>query len=559
MGITAITPRYDPQLPGGAPCSRAEWPSTRRKEGATVTVLTRALVKRFGGAVLVCSGVLACLFAAAPAAASARGCSPPKTAWQFVSAPKLHPMHIHVCRHKPSTSGGMVFLGPFLDTKYGHSLVGQSGALMVDGGGNPVWFHRAPKGNQDSDFQTDTYGATKKPAISFWQGVIAIPPKYTKIPAGAPVRGAYFVYDQHYKLLTRISAVQNPGKGWVTDFHELLVTKPSKLHPQGTAIFFAAKRVPKNLRKYGGAPNGAYEDQEVQQVDLATKKLIFRWDIGQHVPLSASKAHVPKSGTWDPYHANSIDLNSAGDMLISLRNAWGVYNIKPTGSSSAKIVWKLINGKGSNYSMNKAARFSWQHDVRFHGSGQISMFDDGCCNLPVGFPGHAARGLILRLSKGHATVVRQVHHYNTSVVLTSGSFQVLASGHAFVGWGQDYYYSEYSKTNSLLYDAAMPRTDMSYRTVKANWVGMPSSKPSAAVRHPKGKLSAVFASWNGATKVATWKLFAGPKPGKVTGRVATVKRHGFETALRTKNKGPYYQVKAYDSHGNLIGASAVVH
>src|SRR5690348_18061028 len=124
MGIAAITPRYDLQRPGGATCSRAEWPSTRSKEGATVTVLTRALVKRFGGAVLVCGGVLACLLAAVPAAASARGCSPPQTAWHFVSAPKLHPMHSHVCRHKPSTSGGMVFLGPFLDTKYGHSLVG---------------------------------------------------------------------------------------------------------------------------------------------------------------------------------------------------------------------------------------------------------------------------------------------------------------------------------------------------------------------------------------------------------------------------------------------------
>src|SRR5947207_13233542 len=83
MGVFAMEPRYDPQLPGGAPCSRAEWPSTLRKEGATVTVLTRALVKRFGGAVLACIGVLACVFAAAPAAASARGCTPPKTAWKI--------------------------------------------------------------------------------------------------------------------------------------------------------------------------------------------------------------------------------------------------------------------------------------------------------------------------------------------------------------------------------------------------------------------------------------------------------------------------------------------
>ncbi|MGN6168129.1 MAG: arylsulfotransferase family protein [Solirubrobacteraceae bacterium] len=527
-----------------------------------MTVLTRALIKRFGGA-LMCTGVLACLLAAAPAAASARGCTPPKTAWNFVSAPRLHPARVHVCRHKPSTAGGLVFLGPFHNVS-GGGFVGQSGALIVDGGGNPVWFHPAPRGNQASDFQTDTYYTSKskhEPAISFWQGIIAIPPKYPmgKFATGSPVKGEFHIYNQNYQQVRTIKAVQSPGKGWVTDFHELVLTKPTASHPKGTAIFLASKKVHADLRKYGGSRKGAYEDGEIQQVDLATNTLVFHWDFAKpgHISLRSSKVHAPPRGVWDPYHPNSISLNSAGDMLLSLRNTWGAYNIKPTGSSSFKFVWKLINGRGSNYSLAKNARFFWQHDVRFHGSGQVSMFDDGCCNLGVSGPEHAARGLVLRLSKGHATVIRQVHHYNTAEVPTAGNYQQIGS-HSFLGWGQSFYYSEYSKTNSLLYDAAMPRANMSYRTIKAQWVGTPSTKPSAAVRHPKGKLSTVYASWNGATKVATWKLFAGTKPGKVTGRVATVKRTGFETALRTKKRGPFYQVKAYDSHGNLLGTSAVV-
>jgi hypothetical protein len=504
----------------------------------------------------VCTGVLGCLLAAAPAAASARGCTPPKTAFNFVSAPNLHPMHIHVCRHKPSTAGGFIFLGPFHNSQ-GGKFVGQSGALMVDGAANPVWFHRAPKGDEAMDFQTDTYGANRQPVISFWQGSIALPPR---TPIGAPLKGNYFVFAKNYHLVKKLTAIQSPGKGWVTDFHELILTKPGKSHPKGTAIFLAAKKVHANLRQYGGSPNGSYEDGEIQRIDLATNKLIFHWDIAKHVSLRSSKVPAPSSGVWDPYHPNSISVNPSGDLLLSLRNTWGVYNIKPIGSAKFKFVWKLINGKGSNYSLAKAARFGWQHDVRFHGPGQISMFDDGCCNFVSPFKYlHPARGLILHLSKGHATVVRQVHHYNTPGVPSNGSFQVLASGHAFVGWGQSVYYSEYSKTNTLLYDAAMPKPNMSYRTVKANWVGTPTTKPSAAVRHPQGQLSSVFVSWNGATRVAIWKLFAGKKPGSITGRVATVKRTGFETRLRTKNRGPYYQAKAYDSHGKLLGASAVVH
>ncbi len=429
-------------------------------------------------------------------------------------------MRINVCRHKPSTAGGMVFLGPFRNANNGGSFVGQSGALMVDGRGDPVWFHPVPRGDQASDFQTDTYYTSKtkhEPVISFWQGAIAIPPKYlpSKYAIGAPVHGNFFIYNQHYKLVRQIKAVQSPGKGWITDFHELVLTKPTKSHPKGTAIFLAAKKVSKNLRPYGGSPNGAYEDEEIQQVDLASNKLVFHWDVAKHVSLRDSKVHPKKNEVWDPYHANSISLNSSGDMLISLRNTWGAYNIKPMGSAKFKFVWKLINGKGSSYSLNKASRFAWQHDVRFHGSGEVSMFDDQCCNLGVHGPLGPARGLVLRLSKHHATVVRQVHHYNTREVPTAGNYQQIGS-HSFIGWGQSFYYSEYSKTNSLLYDAAMPRSNMSYRAVKANWVGLPTTKPSAAVRHPKGKLSAVFASWNGATKVAVWKLFAGTKPRHTT-------------------------------------------
>ncbi len=282
-----------------------------------MTFSLRALIKRLGGAALVCAAVASLVAAGSAMATRSTNCSPPKTAWNFHTMPKLHPMHVHVCRDMPSTSRGMVFLGPFRNATYRGKFVGQAGALMLDGHGNPVWFHRAPKGDLDMNFQTDTYGAKKQPVISFWQGIVAIPPKYTKLPAGAPVKGQFYVYDQNYHLVKAIKAVQSPGKGWVTDFHELVLTKPTASHPQGTAIFLAAKKVSADLRKYGGAPNGAYEDEEIQQVDLQTNKLLFHWDVAKHIRLGTSKVHAPKSaGTaWDPYHANSINLNSAGDIL----------------------------------------------------------------------------------------------------------------------------------------------------------------------------------------------------------------------------------------------------
>lgn len=517
-----------------------------------------ALIKRLGGVGLVCAAVASLVAVGSAAATSSSSCSPPKTAWNFHTMPKLHPMHVHVCRKKASTTPGYIFLGPFKDALYGGKFAGQTGALMLDGKGNPVWFHPAPKNYQDSDFQTATYGASNEPVISFWQGIIAIPPKYTKLPAGAPVKGQFYIYNQKYQQVKTIKAVQSPGKGWITDFHELILTKPTKSHPDGTAIFLAAKKVSANLRKYGGPAKGAYEDEEIQQVDLKTNKLVFHWDVAKHIRLSDSKVHAPKSGVWDAYHANSISLNSAGDMLLSLRNTWGVYNIKPTGSSSFKYVWKLINGKGSSYSLDKSARFYWQHDVRFDGSSAVSMFDDGCCNLGVSPPEHAARGLVLKLSKGHATVARQVHHYNTGEVPTGGNFQLLSSGHAFVGWGQSYYYSEYSKTNSLLQDAAMPKANMSYRTLKEKWTGMPATKPLAKATKPKKGKPTIYASWNGSTTTAYWKVLGGSSSSSQTKSLGLAKRNGFETTIHLSGGAKYYKVEALARNKKTVLGSKVI-
>ena len=514
---------------------------------------TRAYAKRLAGAVLVCSGAL--VIAPGSAAAASKGCRPPKGAFHFFSAPRLKPPRIHVCTRKKGTAHGMVFLGPFKDALYSGSFVGQAGALMVDQGGHPVWFHRAPKGEQDSNFTTQTYGATSQPVLSFWQGRIEVPRAghTPPIPAGTSLKGSFYIYNDRYQ---RIKTVKARGKGWVTDFHELILTKPSAGHPQGTAIFWAAKKVRANLRRYGGAAKGSYEDMEVQQIDLATDKLIFHWDVHKHIALSASRVHAPSKGVWDPYHANSINvatghdsIAAAGDLLISLRNTWGVYDLKPSGA----FRWKLINGKGTNFKLSKSARFFWQHDARFHGGNQISMFDDGCCNLGVSGPEHAARGLVLSLSKAKksATVVRQYRHPSTREVPTGGNLQTLSDGHAFIGWGQSYFYSEYTAKGSMIYDAAIPKPDMSYRTIKAMWSATPFYRPSAAARKVKHKTT-VYASWNGATAVARWKVLAGRSPKRVTAVAGQAKRSGFETAIHVTAKGPYYEVQALDSHGKPI-------
>jgi hypothetical protein len=509
--------------------------------------LSQGTINRLGVAVIVSAG-LGLPAAAALASNSASACSSPSTAANYHTA-KFHPMHVHVCTRKAHEAPGQIFLAPVRNGIL--KMVGQPGALMLDQGGHTLWFHPAAKGLQIEDFQAQVFD--KHPVLTFWQGKVAIPPHNTTLPPGAPVSGAFYVYNDHYQLIKTIKA---QGKGWVTDLHELVFTAPTTTYPQGTALFIAAKR------ETGGAPGG-FEDQELQEVNMANGKLVWSWDVHKFIGAHTSHVKPPSKGVWDPYHANSLDIRPAGgiadgQVLLSLRNTWGVYNIN---HANKKIIWKLINGKGSTFKLSKSAGFRWQHDAHFHGKKQISIFDDNCCNLPpepLG-PHGPARGLLLTLNTNKtATLARQYHHPNTGFVLSFGSIQYVSGGHAFVGWGQSPYYSEYTNTGGLLYDVAMPKGDVTYRALKAKWVGMPGAKAlGVAVRKVSGK-PVVYASWNGATQVAKWKVLAGNKAGSVTKAAGVASWAGFETPITASNPGPYFRVQALDSHGHVLGTSKVV-
>jgi hypothetical protein len=136
-------------------------------------------------------------------------------------------------------------------------------------------------------------------------------------------------------------------------------------------------------------------------------------------------------------------------------------------------------------------------------------------------------------------------------VPTGGNLQFLPKGHTFIGWGQSWFYSEYAGPKSMVYDAAMPKPDMSYRAFKAQWTGLPGFGPAFAAR--KGK---VYVSWNGATGVSKWRVLAGKSKSKLKA-VASAKRSGFETAIRTKARGPYFQVEALNAKGKVVGKSGI--
>lgn len=476
-------------------------------------------------------------------------------AWNFISEPELHPMKVTVTvnEEKKTDSAKFIFVSPY--TIYGEIMAGQTGSLMMDTFGNPVWFRPLNSiYEQNTDFKVQLYKG--KPVLTMWQGTISGTQSATpNLPDGDAEPGAfYIIMNENYKIIKKLKA----HNGFTSDLHEFTTTK------NDTALFTSLKQVPRNLLRYGGPVNGYIDNYEIQEVDIETNKLLFTWDVLDHVDPADSMVPASSASTtnniWDCYHVNSIDLDTNGNMLISMRNMWAVYSINKSG----EILWQL-GGKQSNFTFGKNAGFSWQHHARYRNHNKISVFDDACCETSTSSPQGQSRGLVLNLN--FRTLVAKInkayYHDPALYVPSQGDAQKLSNGNYFIGWGQKPYVSEFSRTGNtkinstsdLLYEMQFPSKNISYRSFKVDWVGKPYYSPSIAVTRSH-KCSIVYASWNGSTETVTWDVLAGSHKNELC-VVTTSPRIGFETKIKINSLGPYFQVNALNSSGKVIGTSCV--
>jgi hypothetical protein len=485
------------------------------------------------------AGVCACVVGVGSAAAATPvGAFTTTGAYGFVSAPGLHPPRVQT--DAPTSAGklspGLFMVSNFKNLSMTQPLVGQGGPLILDHQLTPVWFDPVPTSVFALNLRTQTFAG--KPALSWWEGVVS--------PVGAVSSGEDFVVDQSYRQVAKLTGVD----GWVLSPHEFLISGSD-------AWVTANKNVPKNLTAFGGLANGMVTDSAVQEYDLKTGRRVRSWDALSHIPLSQSQTHpAPVPGfPWDAFHVNAINLTGGGSFVVSMRNTWAGYMVNRAGS----IVWTL-GGKQSSFAFGPGAAFQWQHNIELHPRGVVSLFDDACCGvLGAGVfapPSGPSRGLVLKLNTASrtATLVAAYGAGHPGLeTSTQGDTQLLADGNVLVGWGGQPWFSEYSQAGKLLLDARFPSPDISYRAYVLPWVGTPFFPPSGAARKVKGR-TVVFASWDGATQVVSWRVLAGHDARHLS-VVATRPKRGFETSIGLKVAHKLFKVQALDGKGHVLRTS----
>jgi len=375
---------------------------------------------------------------------------------------------------------------------------------------------------------------------------------------GKPVlswqEGEYVILDSSYREIARFRA----GNGYLGDHHEFLITD------EDTALItIYGKASSMDLSSVGGPEDGLVREGIVQEVEIESGEVIFEWHSLEHVNIEESYSPPPESPEWafDYFHINSIDVDHDSNLLISARNTSAVYKVD---RRSGEVMWRL-GGKKSDFQMGPGSPFAYQHDARRQPDGTITIFDNGTTVFDNGIPKaiEESRGIVLELDEEEMTAVlmREYTHPDRQFAHAAGNMQVLPNGNVFIGWGRALVFSEFRKDGELLFSASFPPSfspkDGSYRAFRFPWNGHLSDQPAAAAERASEDEVKVYASWNGATEVATWEVLAGSSLYQLES-VGSFPRDGFETAMLVRTAEPYIVVHAKHRAGQVLGTTGPV-
>lgn len=399
----------------------------------------------------------------------------------------------------------------------------QHGAMIVSSSGDLLWY--SPRPSVARDLKTVTYRGER---------MLALHQSASDRPAH------YELLDRRYRTVARIKT----RNGYRTNLHELQLTR------RGTAYVSAYQAV--RL-----ATGRLVTDYVIQEIDVATRDVLFEWHSLDHVPPSASYQPRPRRRySWDYFHGNSIEPpDGSGTIIVSARNTSAIYGIdRATGA----LRW-TFGGKRDEFGLARRHRFCAQHDARRAPGGTLTIFDDG--GLALGnerdCPLHRARVQRFRLDvrRRRARLIDTIGSGAASTdgrglwVWAMGSARRQPNGNLLIDWGTTGRITEVTPRGELVYGLQLGY--YSYRAVRSRWRGTPVGPP-AVLASRAGPEVRVWASWNGATEVARWRVIAG-------GRSAGSARFaGLETLVRARTRAPVVTVEALDADGDVLGRSEPV-
>lgn len=374
--------------------------------------------------------------------------------------------------------------------------------------------------------------------------------------------------DDTYTIKHNISA---PGFDF-GDMHEFELTS------NGTALVTIYNPVAADLTPVGGPAEGYLLDGVFQELDIETGQVLFQWNASDHIPLTSSRKPMkgcsddPKKAflgcgntpdsAFDYYHINSVQKDAKGNYLVSGRHTSSLTYID---GKTGGPIWHMGGDQNQfKYApLGTDVLFAWQHHARLHDDDTITLLDNNAYNPKA--ERTESRGLRLQVDFTAMTVELQTAYRQPQQIMafSQGNAQVLDSGNVLVGWGSSAAFTEFAPDGEVLCDARFAPAALftfqplsSYRTYRGSWTGKPAHPPQIATAR-----RSVYASWNGATEVASWRLQGRPHAGADFETILETPRERFETEFPAANLTRTYRVvraQALSAGGITLGTTEEV-
>jgi hypothetical protein len=454
--------------------------------------------------------------------------SSPKSAFpDFLTVPQDIP-HFTVNTASPDNGEGDIFVAPFYWTK---STVG-SYLLILNGQGQLVYYQSVADALSAFDFKVQPNGL-----LSYFD----------------QKNSTYYVMDSHYKVVNTYQA----GNGYTADLHDL------QLLPNGDALLMAYDDETVDMSKVvkGGKADATVTGLIIQELD-PSKNVIFEWRSWDHFAFSDTTSSLTDQKI-DWVHGNALALANDGNLLLSSRNLSEITKIN---LKTGEIMWRF-GGKANQFKLINGQPFAYQHDVRQLPNGDITIFDNqGTQQNPA--PSH---GYEYKIDEKNKTATQVWEYTHTPPVFATfmGDTQRLSDGNTFLDWGApstaDGYdwvtMSEVSADGKTIFELSFDQPYVSYRAFRFPWLGTPDSLPDLAFKaDANGSGITLGYSWNGATEVASWRLFGGSSP-QALNQIEEKAKSDFETQSDLTNLAQgecYFQTAALDKSGKELARSKVI-
>ncbi|WP_196073308.1 arylsulfotransferase family protein [Nakamurella alba] len=419
------------------------------------------------------------------------------------------------------------------------------GVMMYDNAGALVWFHPVTD-KIVGDAEVQNYLGQE--VITWFEGTA---------PYGAGnYRGDYQIYNSAYQSIATVRM----GNGYQADIHDMILTEDN------TALLMAYNPVLCDNITVTGCKTGATVlDGVIQEVDVATGAVLFEFHSLDHIPTSDTYyPNYLQSNLMDYIHFNSLDIDTDGNIIASARLTSALYKINRT---TGDVIW-IFGGKSTDFPTvvdddpevvaTGITGPDYPHDFRVRGTNQYSYFDNGV-RRQIAVTSNTSRAAFVTLNPGTgtATYTESLRRANTYGP-TQGKNQDVGSGLAsLVGWGGLGIATEYNSAGTAIWDANIVG-DGTYRTVRQEWTGTPTEKPTVVVSARTGSNATLKVSWNGSTETTGWRVLSGSNPRALSVLGSTTSKSGFETTVTVTGAGRYLAIQAMDGGTPISGGTSEV-